>query len=104
MVRRVWFWPDAGADGGGWCVRVHPVTGGRPLVCPVDHLREHYEEVLVMGEEEHEHIDVWTYTVPGGDECYWAWFCRCGGGGSLFESVREALRDCLEHIPSGAAT
>lgn len=27
-----------------WLVRGHPVRGGRPLVCPVTYLREHYNE------------------------------------------------------------
>lgn len=40
-VERVWMYSALG-DPAVLSVRAHPITGGRPLVAPVDWLREHY--------------------------------------------------------------
>lgn len=36
-LERVWLHPQ------GWTVRVHPVRGGKPLVCSVGYLLENYD-------------------------------------------------------------
>ncbi|GAB3776702.1 hypothetical protein GCM10027600_42890 [Nocardioides ginsengisegetis] len=42
-IERVWMYSALG-DSAELTVRAHPVTGGRPLVAPVEWLRKHYTE------------------------------------------------------------
>lgn len=43
-IERCWLY-DPHGDATELSVRAHPATGGKPIVMPVSHLREHYTEV-----------------------------------------------------------